>query len=87
MTWCMRTTLTLEPDVAARLERLRATEHNSFKELVNAALRRGLEALESDDRRPSKPYRTGGWDLGRPRVLSLDDVSEALAQAEGEDFR
>lgn len=83
----MRTILTLEGDVAARLERLRAKEARSLKELVNAALRRGLEELEAEHRLPSEPYRTTGWDLGRVRVSSLDDVAEALFRAEGEDFR
>lgn len=82
----MRTTLTLEPDVSARLERLRTQSDRTFKEVVNEALRRGLDEVERGSRRPAEPYRSRAWNLGRLRVPSLDDVSEALAQAEGEDF-
>jgi hypothetical protein len=39
----MRTTITLDEDVAARLERLRREKGLSFKETVNATLRAGLD--------------------------------------------
>lgn len=87
MVLCMRTTLTLAPDVASRLNQLRAQEGRGLKELVNEALRRGLDEMERKDREPSQPYRTTGWDLGRTLVPGLDDVAEALVQAEGEGFR
>lgn len=38
----MRTTLTLEPDVAALLRKAVAGANGSFKDVVNNALRRGL---------------------------------------------
>jgi len=41
----MRTTLTLDDDVAAALERLRRTRNASLKDLVNEALRRGLDNI------------------------------------------
>jgi hypothetical protein len=40
----MRTTLTLEPDVAALLKKVIAAGDVSFKDAVNSALRRGLTA-------------------------------------------
>ncbi len=83
---CMRTTLTLDDDVAAQLERLRAQRGRSFKQLVNDALRAGLLVLDAPTPRPSGPY-TRPVDLGRPRLPDLDDVSDALAVAEGEDHR
>jgi predicted transcriptional regulator len=43
----MRTTLTLDDDVAAHLDRLRARGDRPFKELVNETLFAGLVALES----------------------------------------
>jgi hypothetical protein len=43
----MRTTLTLDDDVAAALERLRKTCNASLKDLVNEALRRGLKEMMS----------------------------------------
>jgi hypothetical protein len=42
----MRTTLTLDDDVAAVLERLRKSRDANLKDLVNEALRRGL--VQSD---------------------------------------
>ena len=41
----MRTTLTLDDDVAAMLERLRKRKGATFKQLVNDALRTGLRQL------------------------------------------
>jgi hypothetical protein len=40
----MRTTITLDPDLAARLRRLSAERGTSFKATVNATLRAGLDA-------------------------------------------
>ena len=78
---CMRTTLTLDPDVAALAERMQKARGCSFKALINDALRLGLRGMET----PSN--RTPSVDLGRCLVGSLDDVAEALAAAEGERFR
>lgn len=80
----MRTTVTFDDDVAAQLEQLRARGSRSFKQLINEAVRVGLAQME----RPSSPATgpfTRAVDLGRVRLSNLDDVSEALAIAEGED--
>ena len=42
----MRTTLTLDDDVAAKLKRLSERQKSSFKDTVNAVLRRGLSAQD-----------------------------------------
>jgi len=42
----MRTTLTLDDDVATRLKQLAHRKRISFKEAVNAAIRRGLAAQQ-----------------------------------------
>lgn len=83
---CMRTTLTLDDDIAAQIERLRAERGVGLKPLVNEALRRGLKEFDrvSEGARPR--YSTPSVDLGRCRLASLDDVAAALAAAEGEDF-
>jgi hypothetical protein len=80
----MRTTLTLDPDVAARIERIRRTQGSGLRELINTALRRGLSEIE----KPKKlgQFRTTSVALG-PRTANLDDVAEALAVAEGDGFR
>jgi hypothetical protein len=82
----MRTTLTLDDDVAALLARVRAGHGLTFKEAVNEALRRGLAQMTAPRRRRA-PFRTATVSLGRCLVGSLDDVAEALAVAEGEAFR
>ena len=80
----MRTTLTLEPDVAEALERLREQKGLTLKAAVNEALRIGLVQLARPKRR--KAFHTREVSLG-PRASNLDDVAEALALAEGDDFR
>ncbi len=82
----MRTTLTLDDDVAAMLERLRKTREQSFKALVNEVLRHGLKQMDAQPKR-REPFRTQSVDVGRCRVGSIDNVAEALAVAEGEAFR
>jgi ribbon-helix-helix CopG family protein len=82
----MRTTLTIDDDVAAALERLRRAEDKSLKDLVNQALRRGLEELNTPPK-PRKPVRTRSVSLGRCLIGDIVSISEALAIAEGEDHK
>ncbi len=82
----MRTTLTLDDDVAKLLEQARARRGATLKEIVNEALRQGLALLEKP-RRPSKRHRTKAVSLGRCLLGDIDNVAEALAAAEGEAFR
>jgi hypothetical protein len=81
----MRTTLSLDDDVAARIEQLRRELDKPLKQLVNEALRRGLAAMDEPRRRAA--YRTQPVDLGRCRLPNVDDVASALAAAEGEGHR
>jgi hypothetical protein len=82
----MRTTLTLDDDVAAALEQLRRTRDASLKDVVNDALRRGLSDLTTGSKR-REPFHTQGVALGRLRLPSIDNTSESLAAAEGEAFK
>jgi hypothetical protein len=82
----MRTTLTLDDDVAAALERLRRSRDASLKQLINEALRRGLEDMRGRPKR-REPVQTRAVALGRVRVSSIDDIGEALAIAEGEIYK
>jgi hypothetical protein len=82
----MRTTLTLDDDVAALLERVRRARRAPLKAVVNEALRQGLRQMSAPSPRGA-PYRTRTVSLGRCLIGSLDDVAEALAIAEGEEFR
>jgi hypothetical protein len=79
----MRTTLTLEKDVAARLGQVARKRRQPMKAIVNEALRAGLTTLErTPDSREA--FRTTGFNLGPSLVGSLDDVAEVLARVEGE---
>jgi hypothetical protein len=82
----MRTTLTLDKDVAVLLARLRKARGASLKELVNEGLRQGLKKMNAPQRKRT-PFRTKSVDLGSCLVGSVDNVSEVLAVAEGESFR
>ena len=82
----MRTTLTLDDDVAAAVGRIRREKEASLKEIVNEALRKGLPQLGRTPRR-RKRFRTRSFSLGRCLLPDLDCVSRALAAAEGEDYR
>lgn len=80
----MRTTLTLDDDVSARLERELQRSKLSFKALVNQILRAGLDANRTP--RPThQAFRTVGFALGPSLVGSLDNIEEVLSRAEGED--
>jgi hypothetical protein len=52
----MRTTLTLDDDVATRLNELAHRRRVSFREVVNSVLRRGLVAEESREQ-PGRPFQ------------------------------
>jgi len=79
----MRTTLTLDDDVAVRLERLRKSGQG-LKSVVNAALRAGLTELERG-REGETAFSTRTYRLGA-KVTNLDDIGEVLAPAEAEDW-
>jgi hypothetical protein len=82
----LRTTLTIDDDVAAMPERLRRDREISLKELINEALRRGLHDMNAPPKR-RKPYRTPSVDLGTPRIPNIDNIAEVLAIIEGEAFK
>ena len=83
---CMRTTVTLEPDVAARLKEYAHRKRTSFKAALNSALRRGLSAQEpraSSRRRfvvdsHSSPFRPG---------IDSGKLNQLVDQLEAEHFR
>ena len=82
----MRTTLTLDDDVAAALERLRKSRNASLKDLVNEALRRGLQDMGNRTKRRER-FRTRAVALRYLDVAGLDNIAEALAIAEGEAYK
>ena len=81
----MRTTVTLDEDVASEMAKLQKVRDESFKETLNAVLRAGLAILQAKRFRGPSTYRTDPVSLGTPRLKNLDDISEVLAFGEGED--
>jgi hypothetical protein len=86
MFWCIRTTLTLDDDVAALLARAQQVRKASRKVVVNDGLRRGRKQVLAPPP-PRRLFETKTVELGRCLAGRLDDVAEVLAMAEGEDFQ
>jgi hypothetical protein len=78
----VRTTVTLDEDVAAKLRSEARRSGRSFREVVNDTLRRGFASRR--DGKPPKPFEVSARDLGELRPgLALDSISDVLEQAEG----
>jgi Arc/MetJ family transcription regulator len=77
----VRTTLTLDDDVAAKLQSMSRRSGQSFKDVVNEMLRRGLADAAGPARR--RPFRVHARDLGARRPGSFDSVADLLEQLEG----
>jgi hypothetical protein len=82
----MRTTLTLDEDVAALLRRVQEASKATLKEVVNEALRQGQRQMVEPPPLRSH-YPTRSVDLGRCRLGSIDEVTEVLARSERETHR
>jgi Ribbon-helix-helix protein, copG family len=87
----MRTTVTLDDDLAIRLERLSQEQGRNFKSVINEAIRAGLEALQqipqqrtSEAESYTEPVDLGPVDLGPPARTELTP-SELLALADHEE--
>ena len=78
----MRTTLTLDDDVAAKLKAESHRANRPFREIVNDVLRRGLASRRATA--PRQGFRITARDLGELKPgLSLDNVAELIEQVEG----
>ena len=88
MYWCffydammllMRTTLTLDDEVAVELKRLAYEQDKPFKRVVNETLRAGLGAGQAPS--PARRYRIKPAKMGVPRAGV--DLTRALRLADG----
>lgn len=79
----MRTTVTLDPDVAAKLKETARERGISFKEALNTNVRRGLER----ERGPAKPYRLPTRRLGVRPGVDLDKALGLVAELEDAEIR
>ena len=93
--FCMRTTITVDGELAERIERLSRERATSFEDLADAALREGLEHLTGEapqaggepEKKSGRISYTHPVSLGGCLLDSLDDITGAFAVAEGEDFK
>lgn len=82
----MRTTLTLDPDVAQLLEEEAHRQRKPFKQVVNEAIRRGLAPAPNTRRRSRfrvRPHRTTlrpGIDAGSLNRLTDELEDEAIVE-------
>jgi plasmid stability protein len=82
----MRTTLTLDDDVAAKLKAEVRRSGRSFRDTVNDVLRRGLATRREST--PREPFRVEARDLGALQPgLSLDSIADLIERAEGPHHR
>jgi len=79
-----RTTLTLDDDVAAEIEREARRSGRPVRAVVNDALRAGLEHRA---RRAPEPFRVEATDLGLRDGIELDDIAGLLERIEGPERR
>jgi len=77
----MRTTLTLDDDVAAAIERRRGELQHSLKQEVNDLIRAGLTHVEQE-RTETPRFRVEPLPAGK-LLIPIDDVQAALDIAEG----
>ena len=78
----MRTTLTLDDDVAAMLKTESQRAGRPFRGIVNETLRRGLESRCDTAQR--RAFKVTARDLGNLKPgLSLDNIAELIAESGG----
>ena len=77
----MRTTLTLDDDVAAKLQVEARKAGQSFKETVSRLLRLALNARREPPK--MKPFKVRAWAMGVRPGLNYDNIEELLDQIEG----
>ena len=81
----MRMTLTLEPDVAFALKRLKQEfPDKSFKQIVNEVMRRGLQ---KDKFQSPKRFHVKAHSLGLRTDLNFNNIEEVLDILEGTNRR
>lgn len=78
----MRTTVTLDPDLAVKLRRIARERGITFREALNTILRRGLAGGGG---KASSPYRVPARRLGLRKGIDLDRALRLAATLEDEE--
>ncbi len=74
----MRTTLTLDDDVAAALAKRRAQRGTGLRQEINELLRAGLDAADPAGPDTAQPYELPTFDPGRALITDLRALKELL---------
>lgn len=77
----MRTTVTIDPDLAAKLRSIARERGISFKEVLNSMLRAGLGAQAG----AARPYRIRARRLGLRPGIDLDKALRLASTLEDEE--
>jgi Arc/MetJ family transcription regulator len=77
----MRTTLTLDDDVYAKIEAEARKTGKPYRQVVNELLRQALMSARVSAK--SRPFKVRGRPLGRRAGMSYDNIGELLEQLEG----
>jgi hypothetical protein len=77
----VRTTLTIDDDIASLVEKEMRQSGESFKGTVNRLLRAGLNAASETE--PVKPFVVTPFPMGLKPGLNYDCIAELLEQVEG----
>jgi len=81
----VRTTLTLDEDIAAKLKAETRKTGRPFRDTVNACLRAGLTLRKQGD--SARPFRVKARDLGLRPGINIDKVSALLDELEGHEHK
>ncbi len=82
--WIMRTTLTLDDDVAAALARRRAERGTGLRREVNELLRAGLAASSRPAARDAEEYGLPTFDPGRALISDHRAMKDLLDDEDDE---
>ena len=80
----MRTTLTLDDDVAAALARRRAERGTGLRQEVNELLRAGLAASSQPPTGSEEPYELPTFDPGRALIVDHRALQDLLDEEDVE---
>ncbi len=80
----MRTTITLDDDVAIKLYEIKRELNQPFKTVVNTVLRKGIMV---EDTTTGKMYETPTLTIGMCRYPDIDNIAELLEAAEQREYK
>jgi hypothetical protein len=80
----MRTTVTLDPDVAMNIKKRMAEKQLTFKQTVNQTLRDGLKASAKEKKKA--PFKVIPHSFGFKPGIDQNKLSQLLDQMDAEEF-